>query len=285
VRRITVRFERYAAGQPQDFALDIATVAAANRHGVKEYRLNYLKEHAMNDLLEFAVAAHGGLERWNEFTELQAPVSIDGAIWHPKQQPGLLNEKVFSIKTHTEQLTITPFTAPDRKSVFVPGKLTLETLNGDVVETRDHPEAAYAGQTIETPWDKFHVAYFASEALWTYLTSPFLYTYSGFETEEIEPWFENGEKWRRLKVTFPDYIASHTKTQITHFGPDGLMRRHDYTVDILGGASGANYTTNYRDFQGIKMPTTRRIYAYDEQLQKVPEPLLVSLDFGELKFS
>lgn len=30
------------------------------------------------------------------------------------------------------------------------------------------------------------------------------------------------------------------------------MRRHDYTVDILGGATGANYTTNYRDFQGIQ---------------------------------
>jgi hypothetical protein len=40
-------------------------------------------------------------------------------------------------------------------------------------------------------------------------------------------------------VTFPDYIASHTKTQITHFGPHGLMRRHDYTVDILGGNSGS----------------------------------------------
>ena len=64
-------------------------------------------------------------------------------------------------------------------------------------------------------------------------------------------------------MTFPDHIVSHSKTQITHFGSDGLMRRHDYTVDILGGATGANYTTNYRDFQGIKMPTTRRIYAYD----------------------
>ena len=33
------------------------------------------------------------------------------------------------------------------------------------------------------------------------------------------------------------------------------------------------------------MPTTRRIYAYDQNMQKVPEPLLVSLDFGQLTFS
>jgi hypothetical protein len=86
-------------------------------------------------------------------------------------------------------------------------------------------------------------------------------------------------------VTFPADIHSHTRTQITHFGPDGLMRRHDYTVDILGGATGANYVSDYVDFQGIKMPTKRRIYAYDENMQKVPEPLLVSLDFGQLSFS
>jgi hypothetical protein len=177
-------------------------------------------------------------------------------------------------------VTIAPFTAPDRRSVFVPDRLVLETLGGAVIESREDPEAAFAGQTLETPWDRFHVAYFASEALWTYLTSPFLYTYPGFESEEIEPWQEHGEEWRRLKVTFPDTVASRTKTQITHFGPDGLMRRHDYTVDILGGNSGANYPSDYREFQGIKMPTKRRIYGYDENLQKVPEPLLVSLDFG-----
>jgi hypothetical protein len=239
----------------------------------------------MNDLLATALEAHGGLDRWNDFTTLKAELSVDGAIWYAKKQPGLLTDKIFEIDTHSERLTITPFTAPDRRSLFVPDRLVLEALDGTVIESRDDPEAAYAGQTFETPWDKFHVAYFASEALWTYLTSPFLYTYPGFESEEIEPWHENGEVWRRLKVTFPDHIASHNKTQITHFGPDGLMRRHDYTVDILGGATGANYTTNYREFQGIKMPTTRRIYAYDEAMQKVPEPLLVSLDFGQLTFS
>jgi hypothetical protein len=239
----------------------------------------------MNDLLAFAIAAHGGLNRWNSFTTLKAEVSIGGAIWDFKQQPGLLREKIFEIQTHAEHVTITPFTAPDECSVFEPNRLVLQTLDGTVVEARDDPEAAFAGQVFETPWDKFHVAYFASEALWTYLTLPFLYTYAGFESEEIEPWQEDGEQWRRLKVTFPDDIASHTKTQITHFGPDGLMRRHDYTVDILGGNSGANYSTNYRDFQGIMMPTTRRIYAYDGAMQKVPEPLLVSLDFGALTFS
>lgn len=239
----------------------------------------------MNDLLAFAVEAHGGMERWNAFTRLRAELSVGGAIWEIKQQPGLLTDKLFEIETHHEHLTVTPFGDADTRLDFLPGRLAIETLDGKIVETRNNPESAFVGQVRETPWDRLHVAYFVGEALWTYLTSPFLYTYPGFETEEIAPWQEDGEEWRRLRVTFPDHIASHTRTQITHFGPDGLMRRHDYTVDILGGATGANYPSAYKQFQGLMMPTRRRIYAYDETLRKLPEPLLVSLDFGELIFS
>ncbi|MGA7816532.1 hypothetical protein [Caballeronia sp.] len=71
-------------------------------------------------------------------------------------------------------MTITPFTTPGLRGVFVPDRIALETLDGKVVESRENPGAAFAGQTIESPRDKLHVAYFASEALWTYLTSPFL---------------------------------------------------------------------------------------------------------------
>ena len=112
---------------------------------------------------------------------------------------------------------------------------------------------------------------------------PFLYTRPDFEMEEIEPWTEDGETWRRLKVTFPPSIASHSRVQVTHFGPDGLMRRHDYSVDVMGGATGANYTSDYRDFQGIKVPTKRRVYAYDENMRKVPEPTLVTIDIDSVK--
>jgi hypothetical protein len=91
-----------------------------------------------------------------------------------------------------------------------------------------------------------------------------------------------GETWRRLKVTFPDSAKSHTKEQISCFGPDGLLRRHDYTVDILGGATGLNYASDYRDVDGIIVPTKRRVYAYEGDYQLVKEPLLVAIDMGEI---
>ena len=63
------------------------------------------------------------------------------------------------------------------------------------------------------------------------------------------------------------------------------MRRHAYTVDILGGAAGLNYATDYRDVDGIVVPMKRRVYAPDANKQKIPEPVLVAIDIRDISFS
>ena len=162
--------------------------------------------------------------------------------------------------------------------------MSLESEEGTVIDTRISPRAAFAGLSADSKWDKLHAGYFCSYALWGYLTTPFLYTYPGFEVREIEPWDENRERWRVLQVTFPEQYAAHTRTQYSFFGDDGLLRRHLYTVDVLGGADGANYAFDYRAFDGLMVPTRRRVLAYDHNRQKVPEPVLVSIDLKEIRF-
>jgi hypothetical protein len=235
----------------------------------------------MNDLLQTAVAAHGGLKRWHEIKSIQVAASITGAIWFVKSQGDYLKNIVMTVDTKRERM-VTDFPGQDKRFVFQPSKLVMEHIDGTAILVRDDPERAFAGQQRETPWDDLHVAYFQGEALWTYLTTPFLYTYDGFITEEISAISVNGETWRRLKVTFPDSVSSHSHEQISCFGPDGLLRRHDYTVDILGGATGLNYASEYRTVEGIVIPTKRRIYAYEGDYVRVAEPLLVSIDMGEI---
>ncbi len=236
----------------------------------------------MNELLQTAVNAHGGLERWNETRTIQVAASITGAIWFVKSQGDYLKNIVMTVDTRNERM-ITDFPGQDKRLIFQPSRLVMEHVDGTGIQTREDPEQSFEGQERDTPWDDLHVAYFQGEALWTYLTTPFLYTYQGFVTEEISPVEVDGESWRRLKVTFPDYIKSHTREQISCFGPDGLLRRHDYTVDILGGATGLNYASRYRTVNGIVFPTKRRIFAYEGNYKLVPEPLLVSIDMAEIK--
>lgn len=239
----------------------------------------------MTDLLTEALDAHGGLDRWNALTRMEADLSIVGAIWHLKSKPDFFSTVRLEAATGAQEVVLSPVGAPGRRSVFSDDTIRLETDDGRVLETRPQPEASYAGQTLETPWDDLHAAFFATEALWTYFTTPFLYTYPGFATEEVAPRHEDGEEWRGLRVTFPDWVKSHTRFQTSYFGPDGLLRRHDYTVDLLGGATGANYALDIEEFDGIKVPTRRRIWAYDEHGEKVPEPLLVSVDVLAMRYS
>jgi hypothetical protein len=86
-------------------------------------------------------------------------------------------------------------------------------------------------------------------------------------------------------VIFPEDIASHTREQTSYFGPDGLLRRHDYAVDVLGGATGAQYIEDYHEHAGILMPHRRRVYSRGPDNRKISEPLLVSIDIGDLHFA
>jgi len=235
----------------------------------------------MSELLDLALKAHGGLDRWRQIRSIRVAASITGAIWFVKSQGDVLKDVVLTADTRTERLVV-DFPGQDRRALFEPRRIVIERADGAPIAARDDPEQSFAGQKRETPWDEIQVIYFVGEALWTYLNTPFLYTQDGFVTEEIAPIEVKGEVWHRLKVIFPDRIKSHTRTQISCFGPDGLLRRHDYTVDILGGATGLNYASDYRNVDGIIIPTKRRIYAFEGDYQPVWDPLLVRIDMGEI---
>ena len=232
----------------------------------------------MNDLLKAAVAAHGALDRWNRVQSITVDASITGAFWHLKGKGDALNDVRFVVDTTRERLTM-DFAGQDKRSVFEPHRVVMQRRDGALTGARDDPERSFDGHQLETPWDDIHLAYFTGEALWTYLNTPFLYTWPGFATEEIAPIEAGGETWRRLKVTFPDHIKTHTRQQISCFGPDGLLRRHDFTIDILGAATESQlYATDYRDVDGIIIPTTRRAYASEGDDQLV----MVAIDMGKI---
>jgi hypothetical protein len=238
----------------------------------------------MNQLLNLAVEAHGGLNRWNQLRTLKAKIAEGGIIWEMKGKADALKDVHVQARLH-EQHFITDLPRWGRRFVFAPQRVEIFTESGVLEGSRDNPRKAFEGYHQDTPWDDLHVAYFNSYALWSYLTIPFLYTYPGFVCEELEPWQEDGETWRPLKVTFPDNIVSHTRQQVSYFGPDGLLRRHEYSVDVMGGARGLNYAYDYHGADGIVVPRKRRIYSADDQGRKVPEPLLISIDIKEITFA
>ena len=169
----------------------------------------------MNDLLQLAVNAHGGMERWGQISRFRAAASITGAIWALKGKPGLLDDVVLEGETRDQRLTITPFPQPGRYATWEPYRQAIETTEGVLVAERRDPAASFAGLTRQSPWDEFQVAYFAGEANWNYFTAPFILARSDFTTEETKPWHEDGQTWRSLLVTYPDSIVAHTSGRPT----------------------------------------------------------------------
>lgn len=63
------------------------------------------------------------------------------------------------------------------------------------------------------------------------------------------------------------------------------MVRHDYDVEITGGTNAAHYASDYREVEGIKLPTKLRIFPRTPDGQSLEEPLIVSIDLSEIAFS
>jgi hypothetical protein len=239
----------------------------------------------MNDLLRLALQAHGGLQQWRQLKVVRASASLTGALWRLKGHADVFNNIQVEAQFNRQHL-ITHLIGENRRTTFTPGRVSSESESGELQALRDNPRSAYQG--LESPWDDLHVAYFASCALWSYLTIPFLYTYPGFVSEELKN-SRLGTKMEnpgdRLRLRLLNRSPRTRADQFPYFGPDGLLRRHEYTIDVLGGARGPNYASDYRSSNGIIVPHKRRVFAYDGEKRKVAEPLLVAIDIHDIEFS
>jgi hypothetical protein len=237
------------------------------------------------DLAQLAIEAHGGLEQWKRFSTISVHGINGGLLWGAKGKAGVLDDVTVAVDLRNEKVSHWPFGSPDRRSRFEPQRVALENASGKVVEELLHPRSSFKGHTLETPWSDLQLAYFAGCAMWTYLNTPFLLVRPGVASEELEPWQEAGETWRRLKVRFPADIATHSTEQTLYFDQQGLLKRHDYDVEISGGTPAAHYVSDLKQFSGIVFPTKRRIFARQPDGHFAPEPLVVSIDLDHFVLS
>src|SRR5215469_498751 len=145
----------------------------------------------MSDLLNKAITAHGGWERWQRLTRVIVKAKIGGAIWIVKGKAGVLNSVTIKADLHRQHIEYSPF-GEGQHSVFDADQTSIVKDDGTIVSTRTAPRKAFQGHSFATPWDDHHLIYFSGYAMWIYLTTPFLLRYLGFYVEEIEPWNENG---------------------------------------------------------------------------------------------
>jgi hypothetical protein len=231
------------------------------------------------ELVEHAVEAHGGAKRFDGAVEVTVDLSCGGAAFAMRFKRGALARISGRVSTKEPRAVLSPYPREGQRGVFERDSVRIECGDGSVLARRDDPRAAFKRFRRRIWWDDLDLLHFAGYALWNYISTPFLFLRDGFELNEVEPWEENGERWRRLRVRFPAGIPTHSRDQDFYFDDAGLLRRLDYTAEVFGGwAKAAHLCAEHERFSGLVVPTRRRVYPRARDNRPRPRPTLVWID-------
>jgi hypothetical protein len=237
-----------------------------------------------DDLLQRAIEAHGGAERYRSAREMLAHVSSGGFAFTMRMQRGALANFEGRVSTEEPRSVLSPYPKAGQRGIFESDRVRIESEDGKLLSERRNPRAAFRGLRHNFWWDDLDLLYFAGYALWGYLNEPFLFLRSGFVVREIDPWQENGERWRRLEVDFPPNVPNHSRRQVFHFDERGLLRRLDYTAEVFGSwAKAAHYCSDHKELSGLMVPTRRRVFPRRRNGRPRPRPTIVWIDVHDLE--
>jgi hypothetical protein len=213
-----------------------------------------------SNLLDEVIKSHGGLERWNRVKSIDLTWNFSGGLLTLKGYPDHYQPTI-TIDTQKPRSVIQRLGSsnPDDRWYFDDDRTWIERRDGSIIKERDDVRASFNGHIRSTPWDELQLTYFAGYALWNYICTPFIFTWPGFSTREIEPHSEAGQNWRVLEVTHPDGFPTHTKVQKFYFDDEKFyLRRLDYITDVAAGVV-AHYCYDHKNINGIVFPTFRRV--------------------------
>ncbi len=232
----------------------------------------------MSDLLELVLEAHGGLDAWKRVKTVDVRMSLAGFLFEIKQHPNGLKNALVKVDAGRPRTLIAPFPTIGKRGIYQDGKVWIQDDVGLIVEELPYPRTAYEGHERYTPWNDLQFLYFIGYAFWNYFTMPFMLTDDGIAIREVEPWEENGQKWRVIEAEFDKSIDVHCAVQRFYFNSAGLLVRNDYFTDVAKGHV-AHYTTDHKTFDGIVFPTRRRVVSRaDNNVTNTAGPSSVLID-------
>ena len=225
------------------------------------------------------VEAHGGRERWESVRAIRGRVRTGGLLPRTRFPGNRLRDARLEVEPGAVRAVGSPFPAAGRRGVYERGEVRIETDDGRVLASRSQPREAFFGRSgmrRNLRWDELDTGYFAGYAWWNYLSFPVLLLRDGVEVERTGP--------RRLDVTFPPGIDTHSPRQSFHLDDELRLRRHDYTAEVVGRwARAVHLCERHVTVDGLVLPTKRRVYPAGPGERRLPAPTLVALDLSEIE--
>jgi hypothetical protein len=236
-------------------------------------------------LLDNALKACGGLERWNRFDRFEAHVSIGGSYLASKVDVTNLKEIVVSGNTRFQAAEVVGMLDRSGRGLCRANWVGIENHSGLIAAQQSVTPEDFAGLGSRAHWTELDVVYYCGISIWNFINCPFLLAESGFKIGEIAPLDADGEVWRRLHVTFPDRIATEACEQILYFDFRNRHRRTDYLCSALTANTVAHFLGAHQDFSEIVIPTLRRSRFVDSDGFISQEGVPFDIEIFDLIFS
>lgn len=232
-------------------------------------------------LLDDVIDASGGMARWNSLDRFTLHLSIGGTLFASAGHAREFKDVTAEGSTRTQSVRFTGITGGEHSGSFQPDAITIESLDGEVLRTWRNPSLAFPEVGAPALADELHLVFFCGVAIWNYLTNPFLLAHPDVVTEELTPWRENAETWRRLRAQFPAHLTTLAREQIFYFDENALQRRTDHD---LFGMKLAHYSWAHDRFCGIVVPTLRRAQSLQPDGSVIAKPVLMDVEIFDAMF-
>lgn len=232
-------------------------------------------------LLDDVIEANGGMTRWNRLSQFTLHLSVGGTLFSSAGHAREFKDLIAEGSTRTQSVRFTGITGGEQSGSFQPDAITIESVDGEVLQTWSNPNFAFADAGPHELADELHLIFFCGFAIWNYLTTPFLLARPDVVVEELPPWQEGTETWRRLRAQFPPNLVTFAGEQIFYFDKNALQRRTDHN---LFGMEVAHYSWAHETFGGIVVPTLRRSQIRQPDGTVNAKPILIDVEIFDASF-
>jgi hypothetical protein len=229
-------------------------------------------------LVERAIAAHGGLQRWRALTSVRLPFAHgSGPLLRLKGYGDTFPApREYEVRPHECVTLFHGYPDDQHRGCFASGNVSIQTADGQEtsVTSRDH-RGTLRGLSKYRRWSALDALYFFGYALWHYHTVPFTLP----RTRLLRVLMHRGAP-AGVDVIIPADVITHCRRQQFYFGGDGRVTRHDYVADVVGAwARGSHFWEDYQDCGGFAIARRRRVTA---RIGRHPIPVgVLCIQLGE----
>jgi hypothetical protein len=211
-------------------------------------------------LVERAITAHGGLDRWRDTTGIRLPfVHGAGPLLRLKGYQDTFPAPLeYEVRPHEGVTLFHGYPDDQHRGRFAGGSVSVERADGSGASavSVDH-RVTLRGLAKYRRWSALDALYFFGYALWHYHTVPFTLPQARLMRVVSVRDFPTG-----VDVLLPPDVVTHCRRQQFYFGRDGRITRHDYVADVVGTwARGAHFWEDYQDAGGLAIARRRRVVA------------------------